>query len=165
MPLNGFARPDQQTGSKAFDAARSSAQMQKSATLADANKEAKFRLEEIVVTGRLAAAGRPGAAGTEDRRTREGKDVARAGGRIFAERDGVWTDVGHRDSLKLTTIAPFSAAYFALVRARPALRSALAVGTPVLIAGRRVSLKVADGGLSEWTAGALERFLQEFDGR
>ena len=32
-------------------------------------------------------------------------------------------------------------------------------------AGRRASLKVADGGIAEWTGGALERFLLEFDGR
>ena len=167
IPMPGVARPDEQTGSVAFDAARASAAMQKSSTLADANKEAKLRLEEIVVTGGLTAAGgRPLVReGGSARGTRTAKDVTRAGGRIFTERDGVWTDVAHQDSMRVTTIAPFSPAYFALVRARPSLRPALAVGTPVLIAGRRVSLKVADGGLSEWTAGALQRFLQEFDGR
>ena len=65
----------------------------------------------------------------------------------------------------MTTIAPFSPAYFALAAARPALRAMLAVGMPVLVAGRRASVKVAEGGVTEWTPGALERFLQEFDGR
>jgi hypothetical protein len=73
--------------------------------------------------------------------------------------------VAHRDSLKVTTIAPFSRAWFALIEARPALKSALAAGTPLLLAGRRVSLKVADGGTSEWAPGALDSFLKEFEGR
>jgi hypothetical protein len=63
----------------------------------------------------------------------------------------------------VTTVAPFSRAYFDLVAARPALREALGVGTPVLLAGRRASLRVAEGGIAAWTPGALDRFLQEFD--
>jgi hypothetical protein len=77
----------------------------------------------------------------------------------------VWTDVNVRDSLRVVTIAPFSRAYFDLVAARPALREALAIGTPVLIAGTRVNLKVADNGTTTWATGAMSRFLQEFDGR
>lgn len=84
---------------------------------------------------------------------------------MFTLRAGVWTDVNHQDSLRVTTIAPFSRAYFDLVAARPALREALAVGSPILIAGRRVSLKVSEGGISTWATGAMTRFLQEFDGR
>jgi hypothetical protein len=95
----------------------------------------------------------------------EASEVRRAGGRLFAMHDGVWTDLT-RDSVRSEkVVAPFSAAYFALVKARPALKAALSVGTPVVLAGRRISLKVADGGATEWTAGELDHFLQEFDGR
>jgi hypothetical protein len=146
------------TGDAAFKAARASSLNLRGSTLAAADQAASMRLEEIVVSGVKEGSGR-------DRSSHGTKDVRRAGGRLFAQRDGVWTDVAHRDSLKVTTIAPFSNAYFAVVRARPALRAALGIGTPVVVAGRRASLKVAEGGLSEWTAGALERFLQEFDGR
>ena len=85
---------------------------------------------------------------------------------MLALRDGVWTDLSQRDSVKaVKTIVPFSPAYFALVAARPSLKAVLAVGSPVSLAGRRITLKVADGGATEWTPGELDRFLQEFDGR
>jgi Ca-activated chloride channel family protein len=158
MP-SGVSGAREMTGDAAFNAAKASAQMTRGATVADANRAAATRLDEIVVTGVAAA-------GTGGKRQPTGqREVRRAGGRLFAWRDGVWTDLAQRDSLKVTTIAPFSAAYFALVRARPALRPALALDAPLVIAGRRASLKVADGGISEWTGGALERFLLEFDGR
>ncbi|HEV8357564.1 MAG TPA: VIT domain-containing protein [Gemmatimonadales bacterium] len=156
MPMpSGAAGAREMTGDAAFKAARASSLNLRGSTLAAADQAASMRLEEIVVSG----------VNGRDRSSYGTKDVRRAGGRLFAQRDGVWTDVAHRDSLKVTTIAPFSNAYFAVVRARPALRAALGIGTPVVVAGRRASLKVAEGGLSEWTAGALERFLQEFDGR
>ena len=84
---------------------------------------------------------------------------------LLALREGVWKDLASRDSLKVTTIAPFSPAYFALVAARPSLKAALAAGPSILLAGERTNLKIADGGLTEWAPGALARFLQEFDGR
>ena len=157
MP-SGAAGAREMTGGGAFIAAKASAAMAQSGSFAAADRAASVRLEELRVAGvdeRSRSAGRAS----------KGNEVMRAGGRLFARRDGVWTDLAQRDSVKLTTVAPFSPAYFALVRARPALRSALGVGAPLVIAGRRASLKVADGGISEWTGGALERFLQEFDGR
>ena len=138
------------TGGQAFDAARASAGMTSSGSLQAAEREVKSRLEEVIVTG----------SGSRAR-----ADVKRAGGRILVLKDGVWTDLAHADSLKLTTIAPMSKAWFALVAARPALKASLAQGHPLLIAGRRASLKVADGGLTEWATGALEQFLREFEGK
>ena len=140
-----------QTGAAAFDAAKSSASMSGSANLAEAEQAVRQRSAQL----------------GERRESRDGAagELKRGGGRMFTMRAGVWTDVNHADSLRVTTIAPFSRAYFELVAARPALREALAVGTPVLLAGKRVSLKVADGGTATWTAGAMTRFLQEFDGR
>ena len=140
----------QQTGNLAFDAARASAGMSGSSTLQSAEREMKVRLEEVVVTG-------------SDRR--RVTDVKRAGGRVLALKDGVWTDLAHTDSLKVTTIAPMSKAWFALVAARPALTAALAQGHPLVLAGKRASLKVADDGRSEWGAGEMERFLREFEGK
>lgn len=140
------------TGATAFNSAKASASLSRSGTVAAADQATQLRLDELVVN-------------TTSADGRERREVQRAGGRLFLRRSGVWTDVAHRDSLKVTTIAPFSPAYFALAAARPALRAMLAVGTPVLVAGRRASVKVAEGGATEWTPGALERFLQEFDGR
>lgn len=142
----------EQTGRVAFDAAKSSASMSGSATLAEA--ESAVRQRSAQLSERRDGGGRGASS-----------ELRRGGGRMFTLRAGVFTDVNHHDSLRVTTIAPFSRAYFDLVTARPALREALAVGTPVLVAGRRVSLKVADGGTTTWAAGAMTRFLQEFDGR
>ncbi|MCA9767496.1 MAG: hypothetical protein KC485_01570, partial [Gemmatimonadetes bacterium] len=66
--------------------------------------------------------------------------------------------------LRVTTVAPFSPAWFELAKARPALAPALGVGTPAILAGQRASLEVADGGLTRWAPGALARFLREFEG-
>lgn len=137
------------TGERAFESARNDAAMAKSTTLADARDQ--------VATRQVIAA--PRGSRTEQAATRS------ASGRIFAKRDGIWTDASHHDSLKVTTIAPFSPAWFALAKARPALAEALGLDAPVILAGRRVSVKVAEGGLITWSAGALDRFLTEFDGR
>ena len=144
----GAAEARRMTGERAFESARSDAAMAKSNTLADARDQVATRQ---LIGG---AVGR-----TESAATR------RLAGRIFAKRGGIWTDASHHDSLKVTTIAPFSPAWFALVKARPALAEALGLDAPVIVAGRRVSVKVAEGGLTTWSAGALDRFLTEFDGR
>ncbi len=151
-PAAGAAAAREMTGRRAFDAAKSSADMSRSGTLQAANEAAALRLEEIMVTG--------APAGVTDKR-----EVKRAGGKLFAKEKGVWTDVSHRDTLKVTTIAPFSRAWFDLAEARPTLKAVLSTGTPLLLAGTRASLKIAEGGASEWAPGAMARFLLEFEGR
>jgi Ca-activated chloride channel family protein len=153
MPMAaGAAASRQMTGARSFDAAKSSADLSRSGTLQAANEAAALRLEELVVAGVAGGAN-------------EKREIRRAGGKVFAKDKGVWTDLSHRDTLKVTTIAPFSRAWFDLAAARPALKAALSAGTPLLLAGTRASLKVADGGTTEWAPGALARFLQEFEGR
>jgi len=134
------------TGLQAFERAKLSAGLSATGSLQAADALVANRLSELQSDG-------------------EQKELRRAGGRLLVRRDGIWTDVAERDSARIKSIAPFTAAYFALIRARPSLRAALAVGTPVLLAGRGISLKVADGGATEWAPGELERFLQEFEGR
>ncbi|MES2304739.1 MAG: VIT domain-containing protein [Gemmatimonadota bacterium] len=153
--VGGAMAAREMTGQRAFDAAKASASMSGSNTLAAANRAVEARMDQV--TSKQLVDGRsvdeiPG-------------QLRRAGGRIFSLRNGVWTDAGARDSLKVISVAPFSRAYFDLVAARPALAEALGVGTPLLLGGSRASLKVADGGVSEWAPGALERFLREFEGR
>ena len=156
MPMAaGAAAARKMTGAREFDAAKSSARMSGTTTLQAADQAAELRLEELVVTGVAS-----GNAARDER-----KALKRAGGRVFALRDGVWTDLAHHDSLKVTLIAPFSRAWFDLLEARPRLRASLAAGSPLLLAGARASLKIAEGGTAEWAPGALTRFLQEFEGR
>jgi Ca-activated chloride channel family protein len=85
----------------------------------------------------------------------------RLGGRLFVQRDGVWTDLRHADSLRIVPVAPFSDAYFALLRACPELAQPAALA-PVLVAGRRVSIKIAAGGRESLEPAEVTRLVAEF---
>src|SRR6266566_1975619 len=99
----------------------------------------------------------------EMRRARSGiNPTQRIGGRLFIMRDGTWTDLGHGDSLRVVSIAPYSEAYFALLKAVPELREAAALEPAVLVAGRRASIKIGEGGKTRWLAGELERLVRDF---
>lgn len=151
----GAASARAMTGQRAFDAAKASANLSASTTMAEADEAVHQRMEQMAPAETERRA---------DGRVGEGQ-VKRAGGRIFAMRGGIWTDIGHTASLKVTTVAPFSDAWFALVAARPSLKAPLAVGSPLVLAGKRASLKVEEGGITSWAPGAMARFLREFEGQ
>jgi Ca-activated chloride channel family protein len=90
--------------------------------------------------------------------------VQRLGGRVFTWRDGVWTDIAHGDSVRVVSVAAFSDAYFALLRALPELAQPATLEPAVLVAGRRVSIKIETGGTTAWQNGELERLVREFRG-
>ncbi|MGE5745379.1 MAG: VIT domain-containing protein [Gemmatimonadota bacterium] len=122
--------------------------------VARSQAEAKAAEQAVVVTdGEMVTTALRGRAGINPTR--------RAGGRLFILRDSVWTDLGHGDSLPVISVAPFSDAYFALLRAVPELRPAALLGQ-VLVAGRRVSIKIAAGGKEAWRAGELEALVRDF---
>ena len=101
----------------------------------------------------------------ELRRARSGiNPTQRVGGRLFILRDSTWTDLGHGDSLRLVSIALYSDAYFALLKALPDLREVAALEPGVLVAGKRVSIKIGTGGKTTLTQGELERLVREFRG-
>ncbi len=111
------------------------------------------RLEAVVVTG------------FDDPRARSGiNPTQRIGGRLFIMRDSTWTDLGHGDSLRVVSIAPYSEAYFALLKALPDLREAAALEPAVLVAGRRASIKIEEGGKTRWLPGELDRLVRAFRG-
>lgn len=144
MPVRAPA-PEAQSGADAVqrsDAARKLA--------------SSFNLEAVVVTG--------GASADSVVVAERGKvsRSQRIGGRMFAWRDGVWTDIAHGDSLRVVNVAAFSDAYFALLRALPELLPAATLEPAVLVAGRRVSIKIGAGGQSEWTSGDLARLVSDF---
>jgi Ca-activated chloride channel family protein len=62
-------------------------------------------------------------------------------GRLFVEKGGVWTDLRHADSLQVVTIAPFSPAYFEVLRGLPELTPVVQRFDRVLVAGRAVSIR------------------------
>jgi Ca-activated chloride channel family protein len=88
----------------------------------------------------------------------------RVGGRLFIMRDSTWTDLGHGDSLRIVTVAPYSDAYFALLQALPDLREPAALEPAVLVAGRRASIKIGTSGKTRWSPGELERLVKDFRG-
>lgn len=145
MPA-GAPMARQMTGADAFDAAKASANLAGSGSRQAAEAAVAMRLDEM-------------------RDRSGGRELRRAGSKVLVRREGVWTDVGFRDGMKIRSVAPFSAAYFALVRARPALRAQLAVGHPLVLAGTRIALRIADDGVAQWGAGELNRFLAEYEGR
>jgi len=135
--------PAAQTGKVAFDRAAESGRMSRATSLAEADEVAERKFNAL---------------GAGDR------EMRRLGGRLFQKKDGVWTDLGHRDSLRVVTVAPFSAAYFAVVRALPEIAASLRSEDEVLIAGKGASLKVAAGGKDSLTAAELQAFVRAFRG-
>jgi Ca-activated chloride channel family protein len=141
------AAPRAQTGAGAFNSARSSSAMMGAGSLAAADAAAEARIGEL-------GAGR----GTAR------NDMRRVHGRLFVKIGDVWTDAAHQDSLRVIEVAPFSEAYFQLVRALPALAQYLRLGDEVLVAGRRASIKVTASGTTAWRAGQLEAVVRAFRG-
>src|SRR5207249_10294915 len=117
-----------------------------------------YNLDAVVVTAAPLADSLAAAPGDRAGRSR------RVGGRLFVWRDSAWTDIAHGDSLRVVRVAAFSDAYFALLRALPELAQPAALEPAVLVAGRRVSIKIEAGGQTTWTDGELERLVREFRG-
>ena len=72
-------------------------------------------------------------------------------GRLFVEKNGIWTDLRPADSLRVVTIAPFSPAYFAVLRALPELTPIVQRFDRVQVAGRAVSIRFDAGGQTSET--------------
>jgi Ca-activated chloride channel family protein len=144
--LNGVGAsmaPAAQTGEAAFLRAEESGKLSRASTLADADAAAEKKAEALLGTS---------------------KDMRRIGGRVFTEVQGIWTDVNHRDSLRVVSVAPFSKAYFAIARALPELKQSLAAGDAVLVAGKQASLKVAAGGRETMSDAEIRAFVRAFRG-
>jgi len=146
--------PSEQAGANAVGRASQERSMREAASVA--------RLEEVVVTVDGASVSKT--SGFDGPRARSGiNPTQRVGGRLFIMRDSTWTDLGHGDSLRVVSIAPYSEAYFALLKALPDLRAAAALER-VLVAGRRASIKIEASGKTRWNPGELERLVREFRG-
>ncbi len=136
------AAPAAQSGVDAFRRADKSAKLAEAKNLASADEAANLDLRE------------------NERAVKR----KRVGGRLFFDLGSVWTDAGHSDTVQVVDVAPFSPAWFAMTRALPEIVPWLAAGESVLIAGRRVNIRVSGKGLSTWQAGQLERLAREFRG-
>src|SRR5207302_5402786 len=117
-----------------------------------------FNLEAVVAAGAAAA---DSIVVPERGRVSRSQHV---GGRVFAWRDAVWTDIAHGDSVRVVSVAAFSDAYFALLRALPELLQPATLEPAVLVAGHQVSVKIETGGKTTWEDGELERLVRDFRG-
>ena len=138
-PLERPAAPAQQFGAPSVAQARRDAKSANSSVAAEAAE-----LDEVT-------RGRMGTARTEQ-----------AGGRVFVWRDSTWTDLRHGDSLPVVAVEAFSDAYFALVQALPELMKPAALEPAVLVAGRRVSIKIGAQGKTMWSDGELDALVRDF---
>jgi hypothetical protein len=137
------AAPSAQTGAVAFERAKESGRLSQATSLSEADAAAADKLEAL------------GGARNE---------LRRVGAKVFRREGSGWTDVAHADTLRVTTVAPFSPAYFALVRALPELTRSLQLEAPVTVAGRQASLKVAAGGVERLSDTEIRDFVRRFRG-
>ena len=90
---------------------------------------------------------------------RGGGAVRTAGAATFVWKDGAWTDTRIRPGMKTLKIRYMSDAYFALLRLRPKLKDALALGKTVRVwAGGKKVIEVGPEGAED--AASVERFLK-----
>ncbi len=136
------------SGQAAFDRAEASARQAEVKTLAAANEAADERLART-----------PAAVGGVR------ADSRRVAGRVFIDRDGIWTDMTYKTGSPTVSVAPFSPAYFELVRALPELAPWLGAGDAVVIAGTRVSIKIDSTGITAWRASQLAGTVRDFRGQ
>jgi Ca-activated chloride channel family protein len=133
--------PSQQIGDQSVAKARRDAQSASSAVAAEA------RELDAATRGQMGSA-----------RTQQ------VAGRVFVWRDSVWTDLRHVESGPVVAVAAFSDAYFALMRALPEIAKAAALEPTVLVAGRRVSIKIGAQGKTTWSTGEVEALVRNFRG-
>lgn len=137
-----------------------------------------MRLEEVVVTGvatapppqanaakvfeeaRAAATQRAATSlsaldAAEGDLAKRDANVQRSGKRLFNLRDGVWTDVSLKDSVRRVVIRPYSDAYFKVLELLPELREPLALGDRVIVAGKSVAIEIGPAGVETLTGQQL----------
>ena len=130
------------------DAARRSASSANEMAAMDA--VAEERLESLGVIGSAAGAG------GESRRV--------VAGRVFALRDGVWTDLAAPADARTLRIQPFSEAYFELIRLLPELEPILRELGTASIGGGSLTLAFVDDGGARLT-GDRSALVRDFRAR
>jgi hypothetical protein len=144
MPASAPA-PSAQSGAGAVAAARSSGRMMEAQNLAAADEAANERMDAF---------------GSGYGRAQ----VRREAGKMFVLRDSVWTDAAHQASFRVYNVAPFSEAYFELVRALPEIAPYLKLSGTIQVAGRRASIRITEQGMTTWRAGELQAAVRAYRG-
>ena len=103
-------------------------------------------------------------AGALQARAEAAPGVRMLGGRLFQEKDGVWTEPASSDLLPLVTVKLFSRAWFDLLAALPELAPAARELGRLEAAGARLRLRVDTEGLDQLPADRLARLVRDFRG-
>jgi Ca-activated chloride channel homolog len=90
----------------------------------------------------------------------EARTTRRIDGRTFVQRDGAWTDVRYHAGTQVTTIKPFSKAYFDVLQQLPELKSMFALGDRVVVVGKSAVIRVDDSGVTELVPTALAALVR-----
>jgi Ca-activated chloride channel family protein len=94
---------------------------------------------------------------------RDSKDRMRtAGTRMFVLDNGVWTDTRPGDGLRVVKVKAYSAAYFALLQRLSELGPLFAVDEHVRLHGRRVTIEIADEGVSQLDPASLDALARDW---
>lgn len=139
-------------------AANAAVQQGQSAVVA---AEAARRARDVRSSAELDAAQKSAAAPRTGERPNEGAGETLAG-RVFRREAGSWVDAMHRSGARTTDIAPFSAAYFALLDRLPELGPYWKRYDAVLVAGRDVSIRLKADGATRLSAVQLDRLVEAF---
>jgi Ca-activated chloride channel family protein len=90
--------------------------------------------------------------------------VRMVGGRLFQEKDGVWTEPASSDPLPLVTVKLFSRAWFDLLAALPEMAPVARELGRLEMAGAELRLRVDTEGLDQFPADRLARLVRDFRG-
>jgi hypothetical protein len=81
----------------------------------------------------------------------------RVGGRLFALRGEVWTDLRRAEPAKTVKVKSFSEAYFKLIEAIPELKEIFALGDKVVVTGKEVAIEIGPIGAETLSDSELKR--------
>lgn len=79
----------------------------------------------------------------------------RVDGRTFVQRDGAWVDARYHVGMQVTTIKPYSKAYFDVVQQIPELKGAFTLGDRLIVVGKTAAIRLDDSGVSELSPSTL----------
>jgi hypothetical protein len=95
------------------------------------------------------------AAGHVSRDKDEARTTRRIDGRTLSLRDGAWTDVRYHAGMPVTSVKPYSKAYFDILKQLPELKSVFALGDRVVVVGKSAVIRVDDSGMNDLAPAAL----------
>jgi Ca-activated chloride channel family protein len=86
----------------------------------------------------------------------------RIDGRTFALQNGVWTDARYRVGMQVTSVKPYTKAYFDLVQQLPELKAVFSLGDRLIVVGKTNAIRLDDSGASDLSATAMASLVRSW---